>query len=267
MNNPKIPDVFHPVFGLGTPRGYFPVKNWNRWGSLFLFILFIVGALLVFLLGIYDTCVATQQHGPAMIDDRLTVPLAISIILFILGLLAGWKAYANWNKGAATYERGVAYNDWKGLQVWRWDEVVSMTSAITSHYTCGIHTGTTHHYTLSNPQKQRLVLSDSISHLEELANEIDQNIFSLLYGPAADQYNAGQQIAFGPVAISKGGIALGKKTCPWADVKELSVHHGVLKVSRKQGGWFSGTRVSTAAIPNLRVLLAILQQVVGLKVG
>jgi hypothetical protein len=183
----------------------------------------------------------------------------------VLGLLAGWRAYANWNKGVATFERGFAYNDRKGLQIWRWEEVAAMKSTITRHYIHGIYTGTTHRYTLYHPQKQRLELSDSISKVEELAKDIDQNIFPLLYKSAADQYNTGQTIAFGPVAISKGGIEIGKKTYPWADVKEVSVHNGVLKVSRNEGGWFSGARTSVSMIPNLGVLLAIIQQVVGLK--
>jgi hypothetical protein len=108
-------------------------------------------------------------------------------------------------------------------------------------------------------------LSDSFSKVEELAKNIDQNIFPLLYAHATDQYNAGQTIIFGPVAISKAGIVIGKKTYPWTDVKEVSIHQGILKVSRKDGGWFSGASVAASVIPNLRVLLAIIQQLVGLK--
>jgi hypothetical protein len=267
MNNPKIPAAFLSVIGLGAPRGYFPVKKWNRWGSLVFSFVFLAGALLVLIIGIYDTYVAYQQHGTAMIDDKLTTPLAITLILFVLGVLAGWRAFANWNKGVAVYEHGFAYNDRKGIQVWRWDGVLSMTSAITRHYTNGIYTGTTHVYKLYDRQNQRLVLSDSLSKVEELAQNIDDSIFPLLYPRAADQYNTGQTVIFGPVAISKAGIVIGKKTYPWTDVKEVSIQRGVLKVSRKEGGWFSGASASAAAIPNLRVLLTIIHQVVGLKAG
>ncbi len=267
MNNPQIPEAYLSVIGLGAPRGYFPVKGWNRWGGLIFFFIFLVGAVLVFSLGVYDTYVAYQSNGPAMIDDKLTGPLVIAVILFALGLLAGRGAYANWNKGVAAYERGFAYNDRKGLQIWGWENVVSMASAITRHYTNGIYTGTTHMYTLYNRQNQRLVLSDTIGKVEELAQHIDQNIFPLLYGRTADQYNAGQAIVFGPVAISKMGIAIGKKTYPWTDVQEVSIHQGILKVSKKDGGWFSGASAAASTIPNLRVLLTIIQQVVGLKAG
>ena len=246
---------------------YFPVKKWNRWGNLVFCLVLLAGALLVLLFGIYITYLAYEQHGPAMIDDKLPVPLVIAFFLVALGLLAGWSAYANWNKGALVYERGFAYNDRKGLQIWHWEDVVSMRSAITRHYTNGIYTGTTHIYTLFNRQNQRLVLSDSLGKVEELAKMIDESIFPLLYKLAADQYNAGQTIVFGPVAISKTGITIGRKTYPWSDVKEVSIHRGVLKVSRKEGGWFSGASAAASSIPNLGVLLTIIHQVVGLKAG
>jgi hypothetical protein len=267
MNDLQIPEAFISIIGLGAQRGYFPVKRWNRLGNLVISLILLAAAVLVFLYGVYETYLAYRQHGPAMIDDKLTGPLVIAFILFVLGLLAGWGAYTNWNKGVAAYERGFAYRDRKGIQVWSWENVVSLTSAITRHYTNGIYTGTTHVYTLYNRQDGRLVLSDSIAKVEDLAKSIDQTIFPLLYGPAADQYNAGGTIAFGPVAISKAGIAIGKKTYPWTDVKEVSIHHGILKVSRKEGGWFSGASAAASAIPNLRILLTIIHQVVGLKTG
>ncbi len=267
MDDLQIPKAFNSVIGLGVRRSYFQASRWNRWGNLVLFFLFLTGALGVFLFGVYDTFVAWQRNGPAMIDDKLPGPLIIAFIMFGIGLLAGWGAFTNWNKGLAVYERGFASNDRKGLQVWHWEELLSITSAITRHYTNGIYTHTTHVYTLFNRQNQRLVLNDSIRNVEQVAKAIDENTFPLLYAPAADQYNAGQTLTFGPVAISKMGIAIGKKTYPWTDVKEVSIHKGVVKVSRKDGGWFSGASAAAASIPNLRVFLTIIHQVVGLKAG
>jgi hypothetical protein len=265
MNNPKIPDQFNAISGLGTLLDYFPVRSWNRRGSLVISLLFLAGTVLVFLFGIYQAVLAARLHGPSMIDDKLAVPVGTALVLFVFGLLAGWNAFANWNKGAAVYDRGFAYRDRKGLQAWRWEEVTSLTSAITRHYTNGIYSGTSHRYTLFNHQNARLVLSDSIGKVELVAQAIDENIFPLLYGPAAGLYNTGQTLVFGPVAISKTGITIGKKTYPWLDVNEVSIRRGVLKVSRKEGGWLSGARAAASAIPNLRVLLAIVNQVVGVK--
>jgi hypothetical protein len=265
MNGLQIPDAFISVIGLGPLRGYFPIRNRNRWSSLIFCLILLFAALLIFLFGVYDTYMAYQQHGPALIDDKLLVPLVTAIILFAFGMLVGWRAFASWNKAVAVYQNGFAYLDRKGLQVWRWADVSSMKSAITRHYTNGIYTGTTHIYTLANHQNQRLILSDPFTKVEELAKVIDESIYPFLYEQAADQYNSGQAIVAGPVAISKTGITIGRKTYPWMDVKQVSIQRGVLKVSKKEGGWFSGASASAAAIPNLRVLLTIIHQVVGLK--
>lgn len=267
MNNPQVPEAFISVIGLGASRGCFPAKKSSLWGNLIFFIVLLAGSFLVAVFGVYDTYIAVQQHGPAMIDDKLFGPLGIAFILFAIALLLGWSAFNNWKKGVVIYDRGFAYNDRKGIQIWRWEDVVSMTSAITRHYTNGIYTGTTHVYTLFDRQNKRLVLADSIGKIEDLAKDIDGNIFPLLYSRASDQYNAGQALVFGPVAISKMGIVIGKKTYPWTDVKEVSIQKGILRVSKKDGGWFSGATASASVIPNLRVLLTIIHQVVGLKTG
>jgi hypothetical protein len=74
-------------------------------------------------------------------------------------------------------------------------------------------------------------------------------------------------LIFGPVAVSKAGIRIGKKTYPWMDVKQVSVQRGILKVAKKDSGWFSGASAAASVIPNLSVLLNIIYQVVGLKTG
>ena len=111
------------------------------------------------------------------------------------------------------------------------------------------------------------MLNDSLVKVEELAALIEEGTFPLLYEKAAQQYNTGQTLTFGPVVISKGGILVGKKTYPWQEVKEVSIQQGILKVSKKDGGWFSGASAMASTIPNLRVLLSIIDQVVGIKAG
>lgn len=267
MNEPNIPAEFTGVLGMGAPRAYHPVRKVTRIGNLGLLLLLLAGAAGVFLFGVYDAYQAYQRHGPAMIADRLTGPAIFALVLALLGLWAGWGLYANWKKGAAVYENGFAYRDRKGLRFWRWGEVASMRSAITRHYTNGIYTGTTHVYTLHNRQGEKLVLADQLNKVEDLAKAVEEGIFPLLYEQAARQYNNGETLAAGPVLVNRGGIQIGKKNYPWTEVEQISIHQGFLKVSKKGGGWFSGASASVSAIPNLRVLLSIINQVVGVKAG
>ena len=268
MNTVTFPKAFASMgSGLGAPKGYFQVKKGNRVGSLAAFFLLLGCSVLVFLDGLSVTYQAYQKHGPAMMEDSLAAPGIIALVLFLAGLAAGWWAYANWSKGVAVYERGFAVHDRKGLHLWRWEDIVSLTAAVTRPYSSGFSTGMTHVYRLIDRQNQRLVLNDIFYNVEELAITIQDAITPILFNQAAQQYNAGQLLAFGPVTIGKDGIRIGKKTYPWVEVQQVSVQQGILKVSQKEGGWFSGARVSAAVIPNLNVLLNIIHQVVGLKIG
>ncbi len=268
MIETQFPEAYTTsTFGLGSPKRYFPVKNIRRVGNLVAFFVFLLGAAAVFLWGVYDTSTAYQAHGLAVIDDHLVVPTIIAAVLFLLGVWGGWSAYADWNRGAALYEKGIVVRDRHGMQPWRWEEIISLTSAVTRHYTNGIYTGTTHVYTLYNQQNKRLTLNDALGKVEELAKAIEEGSFPFLYERLALQYNSGQPVTFGPVAISKNGIQVGKKVFPWTDVKEVSLNQGFLKVSKKEGGWFSGANAAASTIPNLHVLLSIINQVVGVKTG
>jgi hypothetical protein len=267
MDNTQIPEAFNSVMGLGAPKEFFKVKGSGRIGGLVGAIIFLGGAGLVLLYGLYEAYTWSQQYGPAMLGDKLTGPLVLAGIMFLLGLGAAWSAYMNWNKAVRIYEYGFAYRYRKGIQAWRWDSVISILTAITRHYYNGVYTGTTHVYTLLNKQNEKIVLNDSFKKVEDIAKLIEQGIYPTLYERVSQAYNSGQTLTFGPVAINKGGILIGKKNYPWVEVKQVSIQNGYVKVSKKDGGWFSGASASAAAIPNLKILLSIINQVIGISVG
>lgn len=264
MNNPQLPEAFRSLLGLGVLNGYYPVKNLNRWGNLIAMLVFLGGAVAAFFYAFYEAYV-WSRYGPVMIQDRMTPPLAISGVLVLIAVLAGWGAYASWVKAVAFYEKGVACRSRKGIQVWHWEDVDRFYTAITRHYTNGIYTGTTHVYTLFNRKQERLVLNDAYVHVEDLGIRVEESIFPRLYEGAVSRYNAGERLDFGPVALSKGGIQVRKKVYPWSEVQQVSIQRGILRVSKKDGGRFAGTHAAASAIPNLRVLLSLIDQIVGIK--
>jgi hypothetical protein len=263
----KIPSEFTHHVNLGSALSYYPVTILKRWGNLAFCICFLVGSALSLLYGLYDTWLAVQKNGPALIDDRLPLPLGLSILFFILGAVAGWSAFTNWNKAAVVYERGFAWRDHKGVRAWRWEEVQAITAAITRHYGIDIYTGISHIYTVFNRQNQRVVLTDALINVARLGDEIEQNTYPTLYDRASSLFNAGQELPFGPVVISKAGIIVGRRSSPWSEVREIAIRKGLLRVSKTESGWFNGAVAPTSKIPNLRVLLNILQQMAGVKVG
>ncbi len=262
----QIPDAFSEVFGLGAPTMVYSAKKGSRWGALLVMLLLFAGAGGALLWGAYNAYTRYLKFGPAIVVSSLTGPWILAGALFLIGLVISWSTYSNWKKAAVVYKNGMAYRDRKGLRAWRWDEFGSMTSAVTKHYTNGIYTGTTHVYTLIKTDGEKFVLKDTIAKVEDLAAEIRQNIFPLLYDIYAQAYNEGKPCAFGPVKLSKAdGIQVGKKVYPWDEVEQVGIQKGTLSVKKKGGRWFSGASATAASIPNLEVMLSIVDQVVGLE--
>jgi len=264
MINPQLPEVFQSVIAFGALKSYHPLRKSSRTGNLVILFLLWAGAVVAVLYGVYEAY-TWRRYGPVMIQDRLQTPLIVAFILFVIGIFVVWSLFANWKKAAAVYERGLAYSSRKGLELWQWEQVARLFVAITRHYTNGVYTGTTHVYTLMDNQSRKLVLNDSLEQIEALGQSVEAQTFPLLYASASSQYNSGVAVSFGPVLLSKAGLQFNKKVYPWADVKQVSIKRGVLQVARKDGGLFSGASVAVSGIPNLRVLLSILDQVVGIK--
>ncbi len=241
------------VIDLGVQKRYFPVKNRTRITNLVLFFVLMIGAVLVFFLGLIST------------TDTLIGFVIFAFILFLLGLGSGWSAYSNWNKGVGVYERGFALRDRKGFQVWHWTDIQSIQTQVTRHYYNGIYTGTTHVYTLLNNQNVKLKINDVFQKVEELAEAIEQNIYVRLHNAAIDAYNGGGRLTFGPIGVDKAGLHIGKKDFAWNNIKQVSLGRGFLQVSPQGGGLFKSASIQASAIPNLRVLLSIIDQVVGVK--
>lgn len=266
MNNLQLPEAFQPVFGLGNATLFYPFNRWNKWGGLIAGLIFLGGSMLVGLYGLYDTWITYTTMGPSLVWKNFGVYALIAVILGALGLWGLWSAFNNWQKGVVIYQNGIAYNDRKGLRAWRWDEIASITAQIVRHYTNGVYTGTTHKYILVNNQGDKIILNDGFSKVEDLANTVREQIFPLLYKKAADAYNNGQTVTFGQLSISRnGGLQIGKKSYPWAEIQQVSIEQGYIKIAKKGGGWFSGASVMAGATPNLDVALSLINQLVGLK--
>lgn len=246
---------------------FFPLRKGRRWASLILALVLLIGSVGVIIYGIYLADISWQRYGAAVVGETLFWPLVFAAGLFLLSIVFTWITYANWGKAIVLYQNGFAYKDRRGLRLWRWKDVAALRMAVTRHDLFGINTGATHVYSVENRNGSRLALNDAFRRVEELARVVEENTFPLLFEQASQQYNSGRNLAFGPVMVNQASIQIGRKSYAWGEVQQVSIQQGILKVSKKGGGWLSGARAAAADIPNLRVLLSIIDQLVGIQTG
>jgi len=267
MNTPQSPEAFSSLSSLGGLIETFLLRKGRRWAWLVAALILLTASAGVKIYGITLAYLGWKRYGAAVVGESLFWPLVVAAGLFLSSLIFAGVAYANWIKAIVLYQSGFAYKDRRGLHPWRWRDVAALRIMVTRHDIFGIHTGTTHAYTLENRSGNRLALNDGFSRVEELARVIEENTFSLLFEQAAQQYNFGRNLTFGPVMVNKAGIQVGRKSYDWGDVQQVSIQQGILTVLKKGGGWFSGASAAASNIPNLRVLLNVIDRLARIQIG
>jgi hypothetical protein len=263
-----IPKQFSTLTELGEPIETFKAKASLTFQIIAAVILFLAfGGLLAYALYVLYDLWTSNYYFPVIIETMLPWLIGAAVSLLI-GAIVLWQIFSSRKKGAVVYSQGFAYSDRKGVQVWKWENVQEVTANIVRNYTNGIYVGTTHTYTLVNTRGEKLVINDSLKDVENFYTHLQNNSLQLRYQSLADRYNQGQEVVFGPVSISKqNGLRINKKAYSWETIEQVSIEKGVLSVKKKDGGWFSGASATSGTIPNLHVLLSIIDQVIGLKAG
>ena len=261
----EIPAQFSTLMGMGTPQAVFKGKV-SLTARLIFAVFFALGGGAALLYALYIFCQRWGRYYPPVIFEAALPYLIGAVVAFGIVIVLLWGVYSLRKKAVVVYDNGFAYSDRKSVKTWQWEQVDLVYMNVVRHYTNRIYTGTSHTYTLHSMNGDKVVFNDSLQDVESLYNFVQNYSFQLRYGRYADAYNAGNVVHFGQVSISKtGGIQIGKKAYPWDDIQQVGINKGVLSVKKKDGGWFSGASATAGSIPNLYVLLSIIDQLVGLK--
>jgi hypothetical protein len=253
VTNPNSP--FMSVIGLGRLKSEHPGKG-SKWASLIVGGLGVIAAPVLGLLALYLGYDAYTRHGIIRIDNAITLPLIIAAVALVIGALALWEAWRRWPLAAALYDEGFAYNQRKGLQQTRWDQVEAVWQNITKHYYNGIPTGTTHVYTVLTQDKTKFVLDDKLQKIEDLGRAIQQGASNALFPRYLQMLQTGQRLSFGPLGLDQTKLYSGSKELPWSEIKAIKIDKGTISV-KKEKGWFSWASVTVPQVPNFFIFLEI----------
>ncbi len=263
MSSLDVPDYFTSVSGLGRLVDYFPLRRQklNRFISLFLAVVCLLGGAVVLILGILETYDRYYKNGPAVVLKSISVPAAGAAILFILAAAGILGALRTWNRGVAIYSGGVASSDMRGVRAWRWEDVASIKVDIIHRQLSDKISSTQHTYVLVDNNGKRIILDESIARVEQLGIQIRETVMPLLLTRYSTAFQRGQTVHFGLVSLSlKDGIRIGKHIYPWETLRSASVEQGILHFVFQQGVVKSGIKgisVRAAEVPNLEVLLSL----------
>jgi hypothetical protein len=119
-------------------------------------------------------------------------------------------ALTNRSRCVVAYEKGLVYQDRRGLQPVRWEEIGEFYLSITRHFSYGIPTGTSYHYTVNKLGGGKFVFDNGIENVQHLGGLIGRNILPIQ--TLAADVTPDRPLARS--AQSTGRIDVSKKTYP-----------------------------------------------------
>lgn len=140
--------------------------------------------------------------------------------------------------------------------LWRWDETAAIfsnsTMSSSEHGVPITHLS----YTLVKRSGEKFVLDDALQDVDPLIAAIKRDVFARLMPPLQRQYAAGEAVAFGPVSVERrNGIRIRNRLNDWADVLEVRVERGRLRVELRDG---KRHEMRASNIPNVDLLCRLI---------
>lgn len=157
------------------------------------------------------------------------------------------------------YRDGLAFRVGdKDIHAWRWEEVAVIQTNNARHPVKD-NAWTSHEYTLTKQNGEKLVLDDELKGVWDAAEYIKTAVFNLMRPPLKQRYETGEALTFGPVTVHKqNGLQLDGKSYAWETIEDVKVEHGQFKVTLRN---HQKHQAHTSAIPNIELLC----QIIGVK--
>ena len=220
------------------------------------------------------------ERDPGQPPDFAWIPESRGLAKLFLGATKRQEARAGRSLRVFVFSWGVSWIDGAEEISAGWHEVTHVWRAITRHYANGSPTYTDYRYTLrladgryrsfrgALPARRarasgavRLRPTPGVTTrvtIEQLGRLLETGVTRAQLPEAIDRFNAGQAVAFGPLALSVGGIAAGGQSLPWSEIEGVQIRKGVVSV-RKSGKLRAWKRAQVSQIPNYPLFDALVR--------
>lgn len=258
--SPTLPTAFSSINGVGAPVAYFQPSRPARIVPIVGAAICGLGAALALAYGLAVTGTAYSRYGWAVVDVLGRTPALLFWLFIVGGLVFLIYAVVAWRKAVAVYEEGIALRSLRALRAWSWADVTALYMAMT--HEVGIFPRTSHRYTIEHISGERASFDDWLENVGQLGALVSRQLVERRYPPAAARFNAGEPVNFGHLSLDQNEIRLKGRSVAWDQVESVTVRRGYFEIQGKDG---KRSGLDVAAIPNLDVLLLLLDHVTELQ--
>jgi hypothetical protein len=173
------------------------------------------------------------------------------------GLVFSW-----WRKkdnSVRVHQHGILYSRYGSMYALRWQDISHIWQRSVRRSVNFIPVGTFHEYKIRTSDGT-FVLKGDLSSIKDLGDELLRRTFEVQLGPGIEAFDRGEMLSFGPLGLSRSGIAFGSKQLSWSEVRDIRFRDGdVLIVG--QGKYMSWATVAIAEVPNITLFNALSSEI------
>ena len=184
---------------------------------------------------------------------------------FIMGCMiaAGaywtWRVSMWWKKTIGVYEEGLAVVQRGELKSYRWDELawIKMLNLVT---TVNFLSSRYRRCEISPVAGESFTVTNGVAAGPEFFDAVERRTFPYFWHAAAEAYNSGEWVDFGPIRISKSsGLEIRGKLFDWNNLSPITIRNGTIYIAPLKGKLFGTKSVSAHKVHNLSVCVKLIQ--------
>ncbi len=178
------------------------------------------------------------------------------LIIPILAIIWAVNSLRACNLRVYIFTNGFIHARGKSGEAVRWDQIQAIWEKVTrSRYS------NTFLYTVQRSDGKVFRQGSPLVNCRDMGVRMMREVTKVHLPAAKAAYNAGQTLTFGPVNVTMQGLNNGKEMVPWDQIGRITLQQGKLGFE-KEGRTLTLSSVKTADIPNLSVLIALVNSVV-----
>lgn len=228
---------------------------------VFLLIASLVVALMAVLWSMYRWYFAFARFGPAVVWRWSGPAIGIALLALLLAAYSGLFLIRNRKRQLIMTPQGLLQTNGNDRRALGWSAVASIRTAAARYTLIRREQRAQPRISLRTLDGQTLKLSPHLTGLAEAQQIIKQNIYPAAMNRYRERMKAGQPLEFGPLQLTRQGIAYRGRSEPWQHFHDVKLENGRLLIEFRGAGRGRKFSIPAARIPNIDLCVQLLKNI------
>jgi hypothetical protein len=214
-------------------------------------------------IGIYRWYFAYRHFGPAAVARWSGPAIGLSIVSTLLGLIGLACLLHLRGSYAKVCSGGILIGRRGKTEKIPWDQINAISMASVRYGLLWFTWGSSSRITFHLKPNGKRTLSQSLANLDQLAISAKKYVYPGLLEQYRNSLQQGDAVQFGSIEIKRDGLVHGKRHIPWAEINEVTLARGFLRIHTRSSRWKRSIRLSAQRIPNIDLCFQLMQHFIG----